>query len=72
VTFTDIALLLNAIAAVGAVVASIRNGRKIEIVRLEVNSRMGQLLEVTGKAERAIGVKEGEENRRDWHPPPAK
>lgn len=69
---SDLAQLFTAIVALIAAVASIRNNRKIETVRLEVNSRMGQLLEVTGKAERAIGVKEGEENRRDWHPPPAK
>jgi len=71
-TFTEVALLLNALAALGAVFASVRNGRKIETVRLEVNSRMGQLLKVTGEAERAIGKKEGEDSKRDWHPPPAK
>ncbi len=71
-TVADIAQLITAFAALGAVAASIRNGRKIEIVRLEVNSRMGQLLKVTGEAERAIGKKEAEDSKRDWHPPPAK
>ena len=53
-----IAQVLTAVAAVGAVLMSARNARKIEQVHISINSRMGELLRITAAAERAAGAKE--------------
>lgn len=54
----EIAQILTALAAVGAVISSWRNSRKIEAVHISINSRMDQLLESTGAAMKAQGIQE--------------
>jgi hypothetical protein len=54
--------LFTAIAALGAVLASIHNSRKIQEIHLSINSRMDQLLQETAKAQRAAGAKEERDN----------
>jgi hypothetical protein len=58
----DLAQMITAIAAIGAVCMSYRNSRKIEDVHISINSRMDQLLKASGLAQRAIGAEE-ERNR---------
>ena len=58
-SFSDVASLITALAAVGAVVASLRNGRKINAVHVDVNSRLTQLLQATGDAARLEGAEAG-------------
>ena len=55
----EIATIISAIAAVGAVIASLVNARKIQDVHVSINSRMDQLLSLTAAAEKAKGVIEG-------------
>ena len=64
-TFTEIAQLITAAAAVGAVIMSARNGRKADLaqkaiqeVHLSINSRMDQLLEAARVAAHAAGMSE--------------
>jgi len=61
-TVGEIAQLLTALAAVGAVLMSYRNSRKIEQVHISINSRMDQLLKSSGEAEFAKG-EEKERNK---------
>lgn len=56
-TFTELSQLITAAAALGAVLMSARNGRKIEEIHLLINSRMDELLKVTGESQHALGVK---------------
>jgi hypothetical protein len=55
----QIAAIISAVAALGAVCMSWRNSRKIQSVHVSINSRMDELLRVTGLAERARGIEEG-------------
>jgi hypothetical protein len=52
------------VTALAGLVVSLRNGRKIEQVHVATNSKMDQLLEVTGASEKAKGVIEGREQGR--------
>lgn len=60
-TFTEIAQIITALAAVGAVAMSYRNSRKIESVHVSINSRMDQLLLATNASAKAEGIKEERE-----------
>ncbi len=57
-TFTELALLLNASAAVGAMIMSIRNGRKIQNVHVDLNSRLSELLKITHDSAFSAGIKQ--------------
>lgn len=59
----DAADLITAIAAIGAVIASIRNAGKISSLHLEINSRMTQLLNETKISSHAEGM-EAERNKK--------
>ncbi len=59
-SFGDVAQIITALAAVGAVVASLRNSRKIEEVHISVNSRMDQLIESVKSDSFKDGVKSTE------------
>jgi len=60
---SDAAAILIAVVAIIpsslAAVLSYFNGRKIEVVRTDVNSKMSEMLRISGEAERAKGVLEG-------------
>jgi len=62
ISFAEIAQLITAIAALGAVLMSVRNGHKIQEVHLSINSRMDELLKAASEAARAAGATE-ERNR---------
>lgn len=55
--------LIPTLPAVFALVASVRNKQAIQEVHLSVNSRMDELLKITGDAKRAEGVKAGAEGK---------
>jgi len=63
-TLSDITSLISAVAALGAVVVSAINSRKINAVHVDINSRMSQLLEVSGNAAHAEGVMQGRKDQR--------
>ncbi len=50
-TISELSQLITALAALGAMVMSIRNGRKIKEVHISINSRMDRLL----RSENAVG-----------------
>ncbi len=54
-TVGELSQLITAIAAIGAVIMSWRNGRKIEIVRHATNSMKDELVQVVRKASIAEG-----------------
>jgi hypothetical protein len=54
-----IASFLSALAAIGAVIASIRNAKKIQEVHISINSRMDELLKLKGEAGMAEGLEKG-------------
>ena len=56
---TPIGVALSAVASIAAVTASIVNGRRINKVHVEINSRMTELLEVASRASHSEGVAEG-------------
>jgi hypothetical protein len=62
ISFAEIAQLITALAALGAVIMSARNGRKIQEVHLSINSRMDELLRSARASARAAGIDE-ERNR---------
>jgi hypothetical protein len=47
------------LTALVSLIVSLRNGRAIHQVHVATNSKMDQLLSVTGASEKAKGVKEG-------------
>ena len=53
---TDITEMIGAMAAMGAVVVSLLNRSKIQEVKIDVNSRMSQLLELTKESSFAKGI----------------
>ena len=64
-TFGELAQLITALAALGAVAMSARNGRKadtaqksIQEVHLSINSRMDQLLKASSDAAHAEGARQ--------------
>jgi hypothetical protein len=61
-TWSEVAQLITAVAAIGAVLMSYRNSRKIEQVHVSINSRMDQLLKTSGDAMKAEGVAEERAN----------
>jgi hypothetical protein len=63
--FHDVAEIITAAAALGAVLMSWRNSTKIQDVHVSINSRMDQLLAATGLAARANGVAQGRREREE-------
>ena len=65
---SDTAAILIAVVAIIpsslAAILSFLNGRKIEVVRNDVNSKMTEMQRVIGEAERAKGVLEGIEKQK--------
>jgi hypothetical protein len=55
-TTSDIFEVISAIAALGAAIIGLFNRAKIAEVKLDVNSRMTQLLELTRSASFASGI----------------
>ena len=53
-----IAAFSGFLAAVGALIASLKNGQRIQEVHLSINSRMDQLVAVTKAAAHAEGVEQ--------------
>lgn len=49
--------LFSAVAALGAVLMSFRNSRKIQEVKVTIDGRMDQLLKLTGESQHAAGMK---------------
>jgi hypothetical protein len=58
VTIADLAQVLTGGAALVAAIASLRNGRKIQIIHDLTNSRLSELISVTKSEAHAAGVKE--------------
>lgn len=52
---------LIGIAAIGALAVSIYNSTQITNIHVMMNSRLTELLEITSKASRAEGLKQGRE-----------
>jgi hypothetical protein len=50
--------MFGAVSSVAAVLVSLKNGRKIEIVHKTMNSRLDQLLAATRREAHAEGMKE--------------
>jgi hypothetical protein len=59
----EVATMISALAAVGALVVSVVNAVKIKRVHVSINSRMDQLLSERGIAERALGLQEGRDEK---------
>ena len=57
-TFAELSQLITALAALGAVIMSVRNGTKIHDVHLSINSRMTELLAAAREAAHAAGAQE--------------
>jgi hypothetical protein len=57
------ALIANAAPIIVAITGFVVLWRKMEAVRHATNSKMDELLKVTGEAEHAKGVKQGEESK---------
>jgi hypothetical protein len=55
----DFAEMITAVAAIGAVLMSFWNNRRIQDVHVLINSRMDMLLKATGVASHAEGVEQG-------------
>lgn len=62
--YVAVTRLLIAIAAFGSLIVSIYNTTQILEVHLVVNSRLTELLKLTGEAALAKGLKEGREEKR--------
>ena len=58
-----IAALPGTIAALGALITSLRNASKIQEVHLSVNSRLTELINATKIASHAEGLAEGRESQ---------
>ncbi len=62
-TVGDFAQLITALAAVGALILSWRNGRKLKEVHAATNGLSHELNTLTAKASKAEGVKEERERK---------
>lgn len=51
------------LAAIASCIASLRNGQKIEVVRLDVNEKMKAFLELTAIASKAEGKLEAKDEQ---------
>lgn len=63
ISFHEVAEMITALAAVGAVIMGVRNGHKIQEVKITIDGRMEQLLAVTKSEAHAAGT--AEERERD-------
>jgi len=61
----DVASIITALAALGAVAVSIWNSRKIQAVHVDINSRMDQLLKVSTSEARVSGIAQGRKDAND-------
>ena len=61
-SFGEIAQFITAFAALAAAILGYVTSRRIQEVHLSINSRMDQLLQVTGAEQHAAGVKEGQKD----------
>ena len=61
---SDIIQLITALAALAAVGLSWVNRKHIQEIHLLINSRMDQLLKLTGEAQHALGVKQEAEREK--------
>ena len=66
-TWTDLAQLITALAAMGAVLLGWRNGHKIDSVHIDINSRMTELLSVTKTEANLTGRAELRQEQKDHH-----
>ena len=64
ISFSEIAELITAGAAVGAVVMGVRNGHKIQEVKITIDGRMEQLLAVTKMEAHAAGMKQEKDSEK--------
>jgi hypothetical protein len=71
-TFGEVAELITALAAAGAMLASLRNHRKInetqasiQEIKISVDGRLEQLLALTSTSQHALGVKDERDRRRE-------
>lgn len=62
--FQDAATIITALAAVGAVVVSYLNNRKLQSVHIDLNSRLTQLLEANAHAARSEGIEQGRKDQK--------
>jgi hypothetical protein len=60
-TIAEAAQLITSIAALIAAVASVRNGRKLNVQHQSMNSRMDELIETTRREAHAAGIKQEQE-----------
>jgi|HubBroStandDraft_5_1064220.scaffolds.fasta_scaffold1040828_1 hypothetical protein len=58
-TITAIASFISSLSAIGAIISSWLNGRKIQEVHVGINSRLTELLRLKGIASHAEGKQEG-------------
>jgi hypothetical protein len=65
---TAMGFLLNAIVSACAYWQSRQNAKRIEVVHLATNSLTDKLVKVTGEAEYAKGVKQGEDSSANVEP----
>ncbi len=64
-TWGEVAQLATAAAAIGSLIASLRNAGKIEVVRHATNSMKDELVALTAKSAKAEGVLEGTEKEKE-------
>lgn len=68
----SIASLISALTALGAMIMSARNAKKIQEVHVSINSRMDQMLRMQGDASEAKGLQQGRDEVRPGEEPPVK
>jgi hypothetical protein len=56
---------ISAMAAVVAAIVGVRSHAKIDQVKIEINGRMSELLELTRQASHAEGVRDEKESAKD-------
>jgi hypothetical protein len=58
------ATIITALAAVGAVIVSWLNNRKLQSVHIDLNSRLTQLLAANAHAARSEGIEQGQKDQK--------
>lgn len=64
-TIDLIAKIATMIAAIWALVATIRGNRKVDRIQIEIDGRLTQLLKSVGAEQHALGRSEGVESERN-------
>jgi hypothetical protein len=62
IDFSGIAQIITSLVLVATFVQSYRNGQKLNAVKEQTNGLSSHLVKLTGEAEFAKGLKQGEEN----------